>query len=141
MRGLAIRIDAARTSAMTIHMVRIVELMLGYQVTRPVDWVASVRDRTTCGAGNYSVPWMKQAGYGQASPGPPSFGNGGNTMNAAILNRMTAPKIVNHFEDNPRPALGVGCGAGAPTTSSVASCSLDTLLHTQERGVLPRSSF
>ena len=49
-----------RTTAMTIHMVRMVELMLGKKTIRSVadGGVDPAGAQTTCGAGNSSVPWM-----------------------------------------------------------------------------------
>jgi hypothetical protein len=53
-------IETMRMKAMTIHWVRIVELMLGYQTMscEASGGGAEVRGTTTWGAGNSSVPWM-----------------------------------------------------------------------------------
>ena len=88
--------------------------------------------QTTCGAGNSSVPSMKQTGKAHASPGAPSFGNGGTRMSAMMLKTMTAPMSRNQREDRPRPDLG--CGSGVSATSGVTTCSLVTLApHTGAR--------
>src|SRR4029079_7053925 len=96
--------------------------------------------QTTCGAGNSSVPSMKQTGNAQTSPGCPgrpsiSFGNGGTRISAMMLKTITAPRIRNQRDDSPRPELRVlGGWAGASATSGVTSCSLDTLApHTGAR--------
>ena len=54
------RMAPTRTIAMTIHSVKIVELMLGVKVTSAS--AGPCGPMTVCGAGNSSVPSMKQAG-------------------------------------------------------------------------------
>ena len=56
--------------------------MLGWNVTRSVaaGALSGAKSQTTWGAGNSSVPLMKQAGYAHSWPGSPPLGNGGNRM-------------------------------------------------------------
>ena len=82
---------------------------------------------------------MKHTGKAHTSPGAPSFGKGGTRISAMMLKTMTAPMTRNQRDDNPRPDLGEGSVASA--TSRGSSCSLDTLLHTQERGIRRARSF
>src|SRR3954449_4266988 len=110
LRGLAIRIAPVRTTIMTIHIVRIVELMLGWNVMRSFapGALSGAKSHTTWGAGNSRVPSMKQAGYGHSWPASPSLGNGGKRMNAAMLATITAPTMRNQRCESPRLAGGDG---------------------------------
>ena len=61
---------------MTIHIVRIVELMLGWnddEVGRR-GALSGAKSQTTCGAGNSRVPSMKQTGYGARVAGAAALG-------------------------------------------------------------------
>ena len=121
------------TIAMTIHIVRIVELMLGYHVISALagGGVDPSGAQTTCGAGNSSVPSMKQTGKAQASPAAPPLGNGGTRTRAMMLKTITPPMSRNQREDTPRPDLG---GAGVSSIAGVTTWSLDTLApHTGAR--------
>jgi hypothetical protein len=79
---------------------------------------------------------MKHTGNAHASPGEPSRGKGGDEDQGAMFPMITRPINRNQRADSPRPR-GADCGSG----SWALTCSLDNLspLHTQERGVLPRS--
>ena len=104
------------TMAMTIHIVRIVLLMLGWKSMRPAapGALSGAKSSTTCGAGNSSVPLMKQTGIGaRLARAAPPLGNGGTRMNATMLRTMTAPMSGTNAADSPRPRLGGVRGLGA----------------------------
>src|SRR4029079_3325514 len=115
-----IRMTAARTTTITIHIVRIVLLMLGWKTT---SWsglgaFAGSKSMTVAGAGNSRAFWMKQAGNGQSGPAVASFGVWGKTMKAAMSRMMTMPIRRNQRLDRPRPdgddgGGGVGVARGA----------------------------
>src|SRR5947207_5756506 len=88
---------------------------------------AEVSATSVSGAGNSSVPLMKQTGYGQGSPPAPPLGNGGTRISATMFRTMIAPMNRNQRWDSPRPVVGLGSGAGASAAPGVMSCSLDTL--------------
>ena len=115
---------------MTIHIVRIVLLMLGSKYTPTGGGAGACESKliTECGAGNSRLFSMKQAGKGQASPVSPCFGDCGNATNARTSTTMRARMKTTQRGDTRRP-FGAGADAagfsGASATASVASCSLD----------------
>src|SRR4029077_11572063 len=107
------RITATRTRTITIHIVRIVLLMLGWKTT---SWsglgaFAGSKSMTVAGAGNSRAFWREHGGNGQPGPAGASFGVWGKTMKAAMSRMMTMPIRRNQRLDNPRPAGGDGVGA------------------------------
>ena len=135
-----IRTAPTSTMAITIHMVRSVELMLGWIVTRSVAAGADsgARSSTVCTAGNSRLLSMKQAGNEQASPGAPSLGNGGTRMYAATIDGDDR-----HDKEQPavarRPLRRRGAVWGFDDRVGHDLLARHALLHTQERGSTPRS--
>src|SRR5258706_2940764 len=86
-----IRIAPVSTTAMTIHIVRIVLLMLGwtYTATGGGGGADGSKSMTGCGAGNSRLFWMKHAGNAQGSPATPSRGTWGKSTNATMSRRKT----------------------------------------------------
>jgi hypothetical protein len=126
------------TSAMTIHIVSSVELMLGWNVTRSaaLGAVSGAKSITVCGAGNSRLLSMKQAGKAQVSPGDPPVGNGGKATNAMTSRAMTAAIRSSQRDDGRRRGFAGGVDAGVSATGSDATCSLYTLPpHTGARPV------
>ena len=101
--------------AMTIHIVRIVLLMLGWKTMSGSDpgRAPGRVDTTSRAPGTRGVPLMKQTGYGHGSPAAPPLGNGGTRMTATMSRTMIAPMNRNQRWDSPRPDVGWGSGAGA----------------------------
>src|SRR5678815_613810 len=112
---------------MTIHIVRIVLLMLGWKVTRSVadTGVDGARSITAWGAGNSRLLSMKQAG--NAHSAAPLLATCGKATNATMSTRMTATTRPIQRGDSRRPGFrsGVGAASESCATVSVATCSLD----------------
>src|SRR6266446_2198820 len=124
-----IRIEPARTIAITIHIVRIVLLMLGWKVTRSVAdaGVDGARSITAWGAGNSRLFSMKQAGNAQSAT--PLLATCGNATKATMSRTMTKPTRASQRGASRRSGFrsGVGAVSESRATMSVATSSLDTL--------------
>src|SRR5262249_24875737 len=112
------------TMAITIHIVRRVLLMLGWNVIRAsaAGTFAGSRSTTVCGAGTSRARVMKQAGNEQGSPGFSRFGGVATIRtNASIARTATmsaSQRRLSRLRDGP---------AAEPSTCSVATGSLVTV--------------
>src|SRR3989304_3051634 len=79
------------TMAITIHWVRIEDVMLGWNWTMPELATSGARSQITCGAGSARLAPMPSAGNLNA---PLSPGDGGTKMAARTSRTITAPRAV-----------------------------------------------